>query len=129
MSAQEELNQAILASLTQAEHEDPALAYAIAESLRDAQAARNLVSGQAPSQPVGSPPKRNAESDAKEPDMKSDNRVEEEKGRGSELIEFASFMMDDAVLDGRLEKVFEWWHVTRSPEGTFCHPLIVQPSC
>jgi hypothetical protein len=111
---EEELNQAITASLAQAEHEDPALAYAIAESLRDARAVGTPVPEQASPQSTGSPPKRDAESDPEEPHT---NRTEEEKGRGSELIGSTSFTMDDAALDSRLEKVFEWWHGVRRPEG------------
>jgi len=135
-SEEKELNQAILASLAQAEHEDPALAYAITESLRDAQAAANPPLGQTDPQPIGSPSKRNAESDADDPDMKSDNPVGGEENRRPELIGSTSFVMDDAALDTRLEKALEWWHGTRPPEGVeledtgrcqyVCHPLIVR---
>ena len=114
---EKELNQAIIASLAQADHEDPALACAIAESLRYAQASGTPVSEQAPSQPTGSPSKRDAESDPDETGMKSDNRTEDEKDRGSEVIGSTSFVMDDAALDVRLEKVLEWWHGIRRPEG------------
>lgn len=114
---EKELNQAIVASLVQAEHEDPALACAIAESLRDAQTAEKPGSGQASSQPTSSPSKRNAESDPDEGDVGSDNCVEGGKGRGSEFIGSTSFLMDDAALDRRLERVLEWWHGIRQPEG------------
>jgi len=114
---EKELNQAIIASLAQADHEDPVLACAIAESLRYAQASGTPVSEQASPQPTGSPSKRDAESDPDETGMKSDNRTEDEKDRGSELIGSTSFVMDDAALDARLEKVLEWWHGIRRPEG------------
>ena len=114
---EKELGQAIIASLTHTEHEDPALAYAIAESLRDAQAAGDVIRDQASLPSMGSPSKRDAESDPDESDAKSDDRVEEEKGRGSELIGSTSFLMDDAALDSRLERVLEWWHGIRRPEG------------
>jgi len=114
---EKELGQAIIASLTHAELEDPALAYAIAESLRDAQTTGNPVRDETSLPPVGSPSKRNAESDPDESDTKSDNSVEEEKGRSSELIGSTSFVMDDAALDSRLERVLEWWHGIRRPEG------------
>jgi len=119
MDSQEEkeLNQAIIASLAQADHEDPALAQAIAESLQYAQAVETPTSEQAPPKPTGSPSKRDAESDPDETDMKFDNRTEEEKGRGSELIGSTSFAMDDTALDARLEKVLEWWCGIRRPEG------------
>ena len=116
-SQEEELNRAIIASLAQADQEDPALAHAIAESLRYAQAAGTPISEQAPPQPKDSPSKRDAESDPDETDTKLDNCLEEETGRGSELIGSASFVMDDAALDARLEKVLEWWHGIRQPEG------------
>ena len=119
MNSQEEkeLNQAIVASIAQADHEDPALAHAIAESLRYAQVAGTPISEQPSLQSTGSPSKRDAESDPDETDMKSDNCIEEERGRGSELIRSTSFVMDDAALDSRLEKVLEWWHGIRRPEG------------
>ena len=114
---EQELNQAIIASLAQVEHEDPALVHAIAESLRDAQAAGNPIPEQASTKPIGPLLKRDAESDPDEQDMKSNGRAEDRKGRGSELIGSASFVMDDTVLDARLDKVLEWWHGVRRPEG------------
>ena len=110
-----EIERAIIASLVQAEYEDPALAHALAESLRDIQAEGNPVPEQAPVQPAGSPSKRDAESDPDQPDANSDSRAEEEKG--SELIGSTSFMMDDTILDSRLKKSLEWWHGIRQPEG------------
>jgi len=112
-----ELGRAIIASLAQAENEDPALAHAIAESLRDAQAAGSPTPEQPPPRPVGSPPKRSAESDPNEPDTNPDHLVEKESDRDSELIGSTSFVMDDAALDSRLGKVLEWWHGIRQPEG------------
>jgi len=112
-----ELSRAIIASLAQAEHEDPALAHAIAESLRDAQAAGSPVPEQASPGSAGSPSKRSAESDPDEPDTNPDKLVEKEDGRGSELIGSTSFTMDDAALDSRLGKSLEWWHGVRQPEG------------
>ena len=114
---EKELNQAIIASLAQEEHEDPALANAIAESLQDAQVAGNPTSGQPSSKKRVSPSKRDAESDPDEPDVQSDSRTEEQKGRGPELIGSTSFLMDEAALDARLERVLEWWHGVRQPEG------------
>jgi len=112
-----ELSRAIIASLAQAEREDPVLAHAIAESLRDAQAAGSPVSEQASPGSAGSPSKRSAESDADEPDVNPDNLVEKENDRGSELIGSTSFQMDDAALDSRLRKTLDWWHGVRQPEG------------
>jgi len=112
-----ELNRAIIASLAQAEHEDPALPHAIAESLRDAQATGNTVSDQASLNPTSPPPKRDAESDPDESDTNSDSRVAEEKDQRSGLIQSTSFVMDDATLDSRLEKALEWWHGIRPPDG------------
>ena len=119
ISSQEEkeLNQAIVASLAREEREDPALAYAIAESLREAQTAGNPIPGQVSSKKGGSPSKRDAESDPDEPGVQSDNRTEEQKGQGPELIGSTSFAMDEATLDARLERVLEWWHGVRQPEG------------
>jgi hypothetical protein len=114
---EKELNQAIIASLAQADHEDPALAHAIAESLRYAQITGTPVAEQASPKTTSSPSKRDAESDPDETDMKSDNRMEEEEGQRSELIGSTSFVMDDAALDARLEKVLDWWHGIRRPEG------------
>ena len=110
-----ELGRAIIASLAQAEHEDPALAHAIAESLRDAQAVGSPVPEQASPESAGS--KRSAESDPEEQDTKPDIPVEKENDRGSELIGSTSFVMDDAALDSRLGKTLEWWHGIRQPEG------------
>ncbi|KAF9650332.1 hypothetical protein BDM02DRAFT_3185538 [Thelephora ganbajun] len=117
MSSREEkeLDQAIVASLAHVEHEDPALAYAIAESLRDAQATGNPISEQTSPHSTGSS-KRDAESDPDESAMNSNNHVEE-NGRGSELIGSISFVMDDAALDARMGRVLEWWHGIRRPEG------------
>ena len=132
---EKELNQAIIASLAQAEHEDPALACAIAESLRAAQAEGNLVPEQVSPRPANPPLKRDAESDPDQPDVNSDNHVEEEKGQGPELIGSTSFMMDDGVLDSRLEKVLEWWHGIRQPEGVEledtgrCQYVLPPPHC
>ena len=112
-----ELSRAIIASLAQAEQEDPALAHAIAESLRDAQAAVSPAPEQAPPRPTVSPSKRGAESDPDEPDTNPENPVEKESGQGSEFIGSTSFAMDDAALDSRLGKVLEWWHGARQPEG------------
>lgn len=116
---EKELDRAIIASLAQVQHEDQALANAIAESLRDAQSAGNLVSEQASVQLTAPPSKRSAEPDSDEPDTNPDNRAEgpEAKDRGSDLIGSTSFVMDDAVLDSRLKKVLEWWHGVRRPEG------------
>ena len=111
-----ELGRAIIASLVQAEHEDPALAHAIAESLRDAQAAGSPVPERTSPGSAGSPPKRGAESDPDEPDTNPDNLVEK-MNQGSELIGSTSFAMDDAALDSRLRKSLEWWHGVRQPEG------------
>jgi len=49
--------------------------------------------------------------------MKSDDRIEEGKCRGSELIGSISFMINDAALDARLEKAPEWWNGIHRPEG------------
>ena len=114
---EKELNQAIIASLAREEREDPALAYAIAESLRDAQATGDPIPGQASSEKRGSPSKRDAESDLDEPGVKSGNRTEGQEDQGPELIGSASFVMDEATLDARLEKVLEWWHGVRQPKG------------
>lgn len=114
---EKELDQAIVASLAQADHDDPALACAIAESLRDAGTTDNRILGQNPIQLLGSPSKRNAGSDPDESDLNSNKGAEEGSNRGSELIGSASFVMDDAALDSRLEKVLEWWHGIRLPEG------------
>ena len=109
-----ELDQAIFASLVQADHDDPALAHAIAESLRDAGATGDKTPEQTP---LRSPSKRDAEPDSDEPDANSGKGVEEERSEEPELIGSASFVMDDAILDARLEKVLEWWHGIRPPEG------------
>ena len=109
-----ELDQAIIASLVQTDHDDPALAHAIAESLRDAGATGNKITEQTP---IRSPSKRDAELDLDEPDVNSGKGVEEGRDEGSELIGSASFVMDDSILDARLEKVLEWWHGIRPPEG------------
>lgn len=110
------LDQAIIASLAQADHGDPALAYAIAESLRDAGESGNNILEQIPLQPSASPSKEDAELDP-ESDGNSGKGAEEGKDRRSELIGSTSFGMDDAALDARLEKVLEWWHGIRPPEG------------
>ena len=73
------------ASPAQADHEDPALACAIVESLRYAPATGTPISEQASSQPTESPSKRGAESDPDETSVKSDDRTEEGKCRGFEL--------------------------------------------
>ena len=119
VSSQEEtdLDRAIIASLAQAEREDPALAHAIAESLRDARAEGNLVPEQVSLQPTSPPSKRDAESDPDQPGVNSDNHGEEGKDQGSELIGSTSFTMDDTVLDSRLKKSLDWWHGIRQPEG------------
>lgn len=119
MSSQEEkeLNQAIIASLAQADHDDPALGYAIAESLRVAEATGNKIPEQPPLQPSGSPSKREAKSDPDESDVNSGKGAEEGKHQGSELIGSTSFVMDNEILDARLEKVLGWWHGIRLPEG------------
>ena len=114
---EKELDQAIIASLAQADQGDPALAYAIAESLRDAAAAGNKIPEQPPLQPPGPPSKGDADSDSDEWDANSATGAEGEKDRSSELIGTVSFVMDDAALDARLEKVLEWWHGVRLPEG------------
>ena len=112
-----ELGRAIIASLAQVEHEDPALAHAIAESLRDAQTSGSPVPEQTSPGSAGSPSKRTAESDPDEPDTNPDSHVEKENGQGTELIGSTSFAMDDAALDSRLGKTLEWWHGVRQPEG------------
>ena len=112
-----ELSRAIIASLAQAEHEDPALVHAIAESLRDAQAAGSPVPEQTSPRPTVSPSKRGAESDPDKPDANPENPGEKENGQGSELIGSTSFVMDDVALDSRLGKVLEWWHGSRQPQG------------
>jgi hypothetical protein len=114
---EKEINQAMIASLAQAEHDDPGLTHAIAESLRDAQAVGNSVPEQTTFRPSASLSKRDAESDPDESDLDSGNRAEEGKDRGSGLIGSTSFVMDDGVLDARLEKVLDWWHGIRPPEG------------
>ena len=130
-----ELGRAIIASLAQAEHEDPALAHAIAESLRGAQAAGVPVPEQASPGSAGSPSKRGAESDPDERDANPDNLVEKENGQGSELIGSTSFVMDDAALDSRLGKTLEWWHGVRQPEGVEledtgrCKYVLLSPHC
>lgn len=112
-----ELDQAIIASLVQADHDDPALAYAIAESLRAEGATGNKIPEQTPIHPSGSPSKRDAESDPDESEVNSSNGAEEGRDQGSEIIGSTSFLMDDATLDARLEKVLDWWHGIRLPEG------------
>lgn len=114
---EKEINQAIIASLAQAERDDPGLAHAIVESLRDVQATGNAVPARPPLLSSVSPSKRDAESDPDESDVDSGKRAEEGGDQGPGLIGSASFVMDDAALDARLEKVLDWWHGIRPPEG------------
>lgn len=114
---EKELNQAIIASLAQAERDDPALAHAIAESLRDARTAGNRVQEKTPPVSSVSPSKRDAESDLDESDINSGKSTEKDQDQGSDIIGSISFVMDDVVLDARLDKVLDWWHGIRPPEG------------
>lgn len=114
---QKELEQAIIASSAHAEGDDPALAYAIAESLRDAQAARDAFSEQASLRLSGSPPKGDTELGPEESDADSVHDPEEVKGQEPDIIGSTQFVMDDATLDARLGKVLDWWHGIRRPEG------------
>ena len=109
------------ASPAQADHEDPALACAIVESLRYAPATGTPISEQASSQPTGSPSKRGAESDPDETSMKSDDRTEEGKCRGLELKRAsgaASFVTrHERNGFNELEKALEWLDGICRPEG------------
>lgn len=108
---EKEFNRAIIASLDQAEREDPVLAHAIAESLRDARAMESILE-QTPIQHQGPPSKQDAELNLDESGVHSGK-----EDQGSGLIGSTSFAMDDVALDARLEKVLEWWHGIRPPEG------------
>jgi exonuclease V len=112
-----ELDQAIIASLVQADRDDPSLTYAIAESLRDTGATGNEIPEKIPLHSSGSPPKRDADLDSDELEVNSGKGAEEGRDQESELIGSVSFVMEDAILDARLEKVLEWWHGIRLPEG------------
>lgn len=114
---EKELNRAIIASLAQADRDDPALAHAIAESLRKTGATGNKIPEQTLLQPSGSPSKRDSRSDPDESDVNSGREMEEREDQGSQLIGSTSFVMDDAALDARLDKVLDWWHGIRLPEG------------